>query len=387
MNAAQNIIEKFGGQTDLAQFIGKGQSTVAHWAKTGLIPAKWRTILLALAEQKKILLSSEDFDLVPEDFPTANSSLPKATHYGDLPLNGLTLSAAVVDGKRLLSERSLANAFGIRGGGAYWSRKKIDSSSVLPEYLSAKYLKPFINSNLEEKLNSAVEYISTSGVKSRGIEATVLSDICDVYITAKKYFDIKGMDVENLSLVAENAYGLLKSFAKVGIIALVDEATGYEKEREKNELQAFLKKFFAEEKGKLITLYPDVFFEAMFKMKGYSWKGINNGRKPQWMGHVINNVVYKRIAPLVLNVLRDKNPVLNKRGYRRSKHTQWIDAEYGHNKIKEHLTFITLLAKASGYNWDVFMELLNKSLPKFNNDGSQTLEIDFPTITKIQKGL
>ncbi|WCT14558.1 P63C domain-containing protein [Mucilaginibacter jinjuensis] len=379
MNAAQNIIEKFGGQTELAQLIGKGQSTIAHWAKTGLIPAKWRTHLLSLAEQKGIDLTSEDFDLLPDDFPNVNSNLPKATHYGDLPLNGITLSAAVVDGKRLLSERSLANAFGIKGGGAYWSRKKIDSTAILPEYLSAKYLKPFINSELEQRLNNAVEYISLSGVKSRGIEATVLSDICDVYITAKKFFDSKGMEVENLSSVADNAYGLLKSFAKVGIIALVDEATGYEKEREKNELQAFLKKFFAEEKGKLISLYPDDFFEAVFKMKGYSWKGINNGRKPQWIGHVINNVVYKRIAPMVLNVLREKNPVINKRGYRRSKHTQWIDAEYGHNKLKEHLTFVTLLAKASGYNWDVFLSLLDKSLPKFNNDGSQTLEIDFPS--------
>jgi hypothetical protein len=70
-----------------------------------------------------------------------------------------------VDGKRVLSERSLANAFGIKGGGAYWSRKKIDSSAVLPEYLSANYLKDFISTELRNKLNSAaIEYISVSGV-------------------------------------------------------------------------------------------------------------------------------------------------------------------------------------------------------------------------------
>lgn len=379
MNAAENIVNKFGGQSALAEQIGKGQSTIAHWVKTGLIPAKWRTPLLKLALEKQIELTSEDFDLSPEDFPSINSNLPKVQYYGDLPLAGVTLSAAIVDGKRILSERSIANAFGIKGGGAYWSRKKIDSSAVLPEYLSANYLKPFISKELEDKLVSAVEYISISGVKSKGIEATVLSDICDVYITAKKAYDKSKVENENLNIVAENAYALIKAFAKVGIIALVDEATGYEKIREKNELQKFLEKFFLEEKAKFVTTYPDEFFEAIFKMKGFSWKNINDGRKPLWVGHVINDVVYSRIAPRVLDVLREKNPVLNKKGYRKSKHTQWIDPEYGHAKLKEHLHFVTLLAKASGYDWKSFKVLLDKSLPKFNSDGSQDLQFDFPT--------
>ncbi|MEB0263168.1 P63C domain-containing protein [Mucilaginibacter sp. 10I4] len=378
MNAAQNIVDKFGGQTNLSQLIGKGQSTVAHWVKTGLIPAKWRAPLLELALKQQIELTSEDFDLSPDDFPSPNSNLPKALYYGDLPLNGITLSAAVVDGKRLLSERSLANAFGIKGGGAYWSRKKIDSSAVLPEYLSANYLKNFITNELREKLKGAVEYISVSGVKSKGIEATILSDICDVYISAKKAYDKQKIEVETLSVVSENAYGMLKGFAKVGIIALVDEVTGYEKIREKTELQKFLEKFLLEEKSKLISTYPDEFFEAIFRMKGYSWKNVNDGKKPLWVGHIINDVVYSRIAPKVLEILREKNPVLNKKGYRRSKHTQYIDPEYGHQKLKEHLNIITVLARAAGYNWETFKKLLDKSLPKFNKDGSMDLEFNFP---------
>jgi len=382
MNAAQNIINRFGGQTNLSNLINKGQSTVAHWAKTGIIPAKWRGILLDLAEETEVSLSSEDFDFKPEDFPSPTANLPKATHYGDLPINGIALSAAVVDGKRLLSERSLANAFGIKGSGAYWNRKKTDNSSLLPEYLSANYLKPFITDELQEKLAGAIEYISLSGVKSRGVDATILSDVCDVYITAKKTLDKRGVEFDNLTVVAENAYGMLKSFAKVGIIALVDEATGYETEREKNALQEFLEKFLAEERGKLIQLYPDEFFDAIFKMKGYTWRNINDGRKPQWMGHVINDVVYKRIAPKVLDMLREKNPVLNKKGYRKAKHTQWIDSEYGHAKLKEHLKVVSALAKASRYSWPEFKRLLDITLPKFNNDGSQTLEFDFPDIRK-----
>ena len=59
--------------------------------------------------------------------------------------------------KHQTTERSLANAFGIKGGGAYWSRKKIDNGAVLPEYLSAKYLNDFISSELRDKLTSAIE--------------------------------------------------------------------------------------------------------------------------------------------------------------------------------------------------------------------------------------
>lgn len=378
MNASQNIVEKFGGQTELALLIGKGQSTIAHWVKTGLIPAKWRPVLLSLAADRDIQLTSEDFDLLPEDFPSPNSKLPKATHYGDLPLNGITLSAAVVDGKRVLSERSLANAFGIKGGGAYWNRKKIDSSAVLPEYLSANYLKPFITKDLRDKLDGAVEYISLAGVRARGIEATILSDICDVYISAKKTFDKSGLENENLTIVAENAYGMLRAFAKVGIIALVDEVTGYQKIREKTALQQFLEKFLLEEKGTLVRTYPDEFFEAIFKMKGFTWLNVNSGQKPQWVGKVINDVVYSRIAPKVLDVLRQKNPTLNKKGYRKAKHTQYIEPEYGHLKLKEHLSSVILLARASKYDWKTFKGLLDTTFPKFNSDGSQDLEFDFP---------
>ncbi len=395
MNAAQLIIEKFGGQSTLAGLLGKGQTTVYHWTKTGVIPAKWRTILLKLARERDIELSSEDFDIdftkdtsdnldvIPDD---SSELLPKASHYGELPLNGFFLSAAVVDGKRIFSERSLATAFGIKGGGAYWSRKKttINNSAVLPEYLSANYLSEFITKELREKLNSAVDYISTSGMRSRGVDATILADICDVYVTAKRTFDTRGIINENINIVAKNAYDMIKGFAKVGIIALVDEVTGYDKIREKTVLQQFLEKFLLEEKGKLIPSYPDEFFESIFRMKNFTWKNINTGRKPQWMGHVINDVVYSRIAPKVLDLLRSKNPAIKNietgKKYRKHKHTEFIDVNYGHPKLQEHLNFVVLLARASGYNWNAFKKLIDRSLPKYHKDGSIAPELGFSDI-------
>ena len=59
--SARKVIEKFGGQTRLAALIGRGQSTVAYWAKTGFIPAQWQPLLIQLARQHGIPLDIADF--------------------------------------------------------------------------------------------------------------------------------------------------------------------------------------------------------------------------------------------------------------------------------------------------------------------------------------
>ncbi len=61
MNPAQDIIGKFGGQTALARFIGKRPSTVQHWASSGVIPARWHSMLLDLARTQGVDLAPSDF--------------------------------------------------------------------------------------------------------------------------------------------------------------------------------------------------------------------------------------------------------------------------------------------------------------------------------------
>ena len=61
MNTARQIIDRFGGQSALASLLGKRQSTVQHWARTGRIPAQWHEHLLDLAREKGIGLEPGDF--------------------------------------------------------------------------------------------------------------------------------------------------------------------------------------------------------------------------------------------------------------------------------------------------------------------------------------
>jgi myo-inositol-1-phosphate synthase len=60
-NPAEQIIQRFGGQSSLAELLGKRQSTVQHWAKTGRIPSQWHATLIALAHGRGIALEAKDF--------------------------------------------------------------------------------------------------------------------------------------------------------------------------------------------------------------------------------------------------------------------------------------------------------------------------------------
>src|SRR5687768_9182235 len=60
-NAAERIIRRFGGQSALADLLGRRQSTIQHWASTGRIPAQWHRPLMSLASQRGVILEARDF--------------------------------------------------------------------------------------------------------------------------------------------------------------------------------------------------------------------------------------------------------------------------------------------------------------------------------------
>lgn len=186
---------------------------------------------------------------------------------------------------------------------------------------------------------------------------TLLIDICDAIISSSETGKF------NDKSIIKNANIIIRAVAKVGIIALVDEATGYDKEkkRAKDELQKFLKQFLSDEASKWVKTFEDSFFEMIYKMRGWNWNMTN--KRPGVVGQWINNIVYERIAPLTLSTLNEKNPK-NEKGYRKDKHHQFFTEDIGKPKLKEYLASVEALGRASNYNWDIFMELLDRAFPK-----------------------
>jgi len=270
------------------------------------------------------------------------------------------------DGTRVLSGRAIQKAIGYNGSSGDWLRKFVNTKSI------AGAIKAEIIAGLSEPIKFMRIDSGGSQPITYGYEATKLIDLCDALMDLNR----AGVLKENQKIYAIQAEMIIRSVAKVGIIALVDEVTGYEKAREKDALQLFLQRFLEDEKGKWVRTFPPEFFEAIFKMKGWTWKQAST-KKPQVVGHYINNYVYARIGPKILEELRRRNPK-DEKGNRKGKHPQWIDPDYGHPKLKEHLGILTAFARATGFNWNNWNRMVERALPKFNKDGSAAKELDFP---------
>jgi hypothetical protein len=300
----------------------------------------------------------------------SEDQLLKATHEGKLTLGEAVLNVAVLnDGTRVISRNAIFKAFGRTKRGRAKTEQRVPN---MPSFIDANNLQPFVGEDLVRELKQ-LDFIDLNGKQDNAYNALILPMLCKVYLDARQSNVLKTQQMP----LARASEILLLSLSKVGIIAMVDEVTGYQEVRDKTALQEFLSKFIKEERGIYIKTYPDEFFEAIFKMRHLNWSLANKGKKPQYIGHYINNYVYSRIAPNVLAELRKVNPK-DETGKRKGKHTQHIDIDYGHPKLKEHLSILTAFARATGFNWTNWERMVNRALPKFDSDGSAAQEIGFP---------
>jgi len=171
------------------------------------------------------------------------------------------------------------------------------------------------------------------------------------------------LDIQQHKLAARCEI-LMRSFARVGIIALVDEVTGYQHIREKRALATILEKFITKELQPWTRTFPYEFYEQIFRLKG--WPGPDGVKRPSVIGHYTNDFVYARLAPGILDELRECNPV-KPSGSRRSRHHQWFTPKFGHPKLKEYLAAVTALMRAAP-NWNRFKGDLQRAFPKLGGN-------------------
>lgn len=99
----------------------------------------------------------------------------------------------------------------------------------LAKFVATKALNPFVSNELAEVIKNPIVFQAPSGGRAYGYEATVLADLCDAVLEARK----SGRLHYQQEHIAEQCESLVRAFAKVGIIALVDEATGYQDVRDR----------------------------------------------------------------------------------------------------------------------------------------------------------
>ena len=285
----------------------------------------------------------------------------KATHKGKLSILDIELECAVLEDKtRVLSERATTKALGGKRGGSHWRRKKAGEGTDLPVYISAKNLIGFIDEDLKKALLNPIEYKASGGnVIGHGIEASTLPRICEVYLKARDAGALLPTQVH----IAEQADMLIRAFAKVGIIALIDEATGYQKEREKNELERLLSVYLTDERLRWAKKFPDSFYKEIYRLNKWPWPPINPSKRPGIVGIYTNDIVYERLPIGVLDKLKELNPADDGTHRRKYKHHQFLSTDIGQPDLQAHILQVVALMRAST-SWKGFLALLDRSLPK-----------------------
>ena len=289
----------------------------------------------------------------------------KATHQGVLKIGDRELICAVLDdGTRIISKSAIFRAFGRTKRG-----RKRDDIRVLnmPAFIDANNIQPFIHEDLRGVLKP-IEYKNLNGQITQGYDANILPLMCDVYLEARN----KGVLAKQQQQLAVASEILVRSFAKIGIIALIDEATGYQEIRDRIALQKILDKYLTDEWAKWTKTFPDDYYRELFRLKNISYPPVpSSTKKPSYVGHWTNDIIYSRLAPKVLEALKEKNPRLST-GFRARKHHQYLTREYGHPELTDLLSNVIFLMRTCS-EWNDFKIRLDKAKPKYGN----TLLLDY----------
>lgn len=282
------------------------------------------------------------------------SKFPKATHDGVLRIGEIEIPCAVLeDGTRVISQRGFAKGL----GGAKPTSLSRRGAGNLPPFLAAKNLNSFISQDLAAAA-IPIPYLPQRGGRSAlGLRADALPRICNVYLAARD----AGVLRKNQEHLGKQADILMRGLAHIGIIALVDEATGYQYHRAREALAKILEKFISQQLCKWAKTFPDQYYQELFRLRGWHYRSFST-KRPILAGRLTNNIVYERLAPGVLRELRTKNPVMPQ-GWRKHKHHQWLTSDYGHPRLREHLSAVIALMKASR-SWSDFKRNLERALPK-----------------------
>ncbi len=269
-----------------------------------------------------------------------------ATHSGQLEIAGKELGCAVLeDGTRVLTATAIYKAFGRSRRG---KDRDDQGRALLPRFVEAKSLKPFIDAAFDGgQQDLTISYRSKIGGNTyEGYKAEILPILCEAILQAN---DSGEISEQQRDLVDASSI-LIRSFAKVGIIALIDEATGYQEEREFNELQKILSMYISEELLPFVKTFHDEFYIQMFRLRGWDYRG---KYKTPYAGVLTNYLVYERLPIGVLDELRRLNPILRDRGYRRHRLYQRLSREQGYRHLQTQIATVTTMMRGFD-NWNEF---------------------------------
>lgn len=290
-----------------------------------------------------------------------------------LRLGNLEIPCYVLDnGVRVFSGRGIQKAIGYDSKSGQWMNSfcKMDGVS---SYLCAG------DNSISERLSNPVKFrrndAGGSQSTTNGYEVTLLVDICSAIIDANR------AGVFNDETIVRNADIIIRSVAKVGIIALVDEATGYQHDRENDELQKILKAYISEELLPWQKRFPDIFYKELFRLNGWDYTVNGIKKRPGIIGKWTNTFVYEELPNGVLEELKKKTPK-SESGNRTNRYHQLLTTDIGEPNLEKQINKVITLFQVSD-NMKQFCENFRKM--KMRQIGQMELPFEFDENGRIKE--
>src|SRR5215218_8643982 len=251
----------------------------------------------------------------------------KATHDGTVTLGDKNIFSAVLEnGQRVLSQGDFLELLG-RHRKANVRKEGGEGEERIPAILQGKAINQFISQEILEK-SKPIAFRTTEGIRANGYRADLLPDVCEIYLKARD----AGVLPPNQAHVAVAADILIRGLAKIGIIAMIDEATGFQYDRPRRDLEEQLKTFLSDDLRRYVGTFPAEYFKHLCRLRGVELR--HDMKLPPYFGTLTNNLVYRRIAPGLLIKLKERKL---ERGKPSNKLFSWLSDDIGLRALLVHL--------------------------------------------------
>ena len=284
--------------------------------------------------------------------------LPKA-EFGStdrpLKIGDMSIPCYVLDDeRRVLTVAGISDSMGLARGGSM-----VAGMNRLELFASRDRIKPFIPNGLTERIQDPIVFITTMGGKAYGYDAEVLVDLCEAVLAARQAGVLQPQQLS----IATQCERVIRGLARVGIIGMVDEATGYQYVRRRDALHEILSAYLSSDLLPWTRRFPDEFYAEIYRLMGWDYLDPKSANKPGYVGKLTNMLIYDRLPPGVLTALRDRNPVEAETKRRRYKHHQFLTDDIGNTHLEKQIHQVLALLRISD-DWREFIGHFRKHITR-----------------------
>lgn len=289
--------------------------------------------------RKQKLPAEERIRIAREAAQSRWGDLPPKALYGDIakPIKIANIEVpcyVLEDGRRVITMTGMTDTLNIARGG---SMKR--GMSRLELFVSGKLIKPYVSKDLDERVRNPIKFRIGRTV-AYGYDSDTLIDIAEAVIAA----DLAGVLQPQQSAIAHQCRVITASLTRVGLVALIDEATGYQTHRAHDELQRILEAYILPEHRPWTRTIPPEFIREIHRV--YGWPYTPDNRGPRYAGKLVRQLIYEQLPGPVLPELDNLNPT-NAKYQRKLRHHQFLTEKTGLDHFRTQMISVMALLRAS----------------------------------------